>query len=150
MTGWTYNWDHYEKIIQVLPKWLHITVLALSLLRSDHGGSLVNAITSLFPEFNLPICKFQHVPRRHWKSLTNQREYFDYVFKTLKLNNMQDWYKIKVADVKRVGNIELQYQCIYILTWFSWTRTASKIQRFSGKCINDSLSRAQLENMELW
>jgi hypothetical protein len=46
---------------------------------------------------------FNNIPRSYWKDLKHQRELFDNIAKTLKIQKPEDWYTVRVADVCDLG-----------------------------------------------
>jgi hypothetical protein len=77
--------------------------VACSLLNTHYGGSFMRALPHIYPEFDWHMWKFTQVPRRFWADPKNQREFMDWVFKDLDLQDMSDWYKVSVTDVRQRG-----------------------------------------------
>jgi hypothetical protein len=40
------------------------------------------------------------VPKGYWSVLENQKQYFDWLGKELGVNTLDDWYKVKLDDVR--------------------------------------------------
>eukprot|EP01114_Cavostelium_apophysatum_P019714 TRINITY_DN6425_c1_g1_i1.p1 TRINITY_DN6425_c1_g1~~TRINITY_DN6425_c1_g1_i1.p1 ORF type:complete len:331 (-),score=44.33 TRINITY_DN6425_c1_g1_i1:81-1073(-) len=68
-----------------------------------HNSSRTEALTSIYPEFDWRIYKFDRVPDNYWEILANRRQFFDDLFKDLKLESCQDWYGVKCSEVYKRG-----------------------------------------------
>eukprot|EP01027_Heterolobosea_sp_BB2_P000282 GEZU01000413.1.p1 GENE.GEZU01000413.1~~GEZU01000413.1.p1 ORF type:complete len:468 (+),score=89.89 GEZU01000413.1:405-1808(+) len=71
-------------------------------LLNIYGGSLVQALQTIYPEHSWHISSFATVPRGYW-SLQNQRQFFDGIAKRLKINTLDDWYNVTHAQVLELG-----------------------------------------------
>src|SRR5271170_4757712 len=61
---------------------------------SCYNGSPVNALLSIYPDFDWIIWKFKCVPQGFWKDKMNQKKFFDWVGKKLGIKSFEDWYNI--------------------------------------------------------
>jgi hypothetical protein len=74
----------------------------------DHyGGSLIRALAGVYPEYRWQTWRFNQVPRGYWDDITNQRKFFDSVAEKKGIKNLDDWQKVKVADLEEFGGPSL-------------------------------------------
>jgi hypothetical protein len=53
--------------------------------------------------------KFPKTSEKYWDSMANQRTWFDWVSKELKITKFEDWYKIKTTQMKAYdGSVVLE------------------------------------------
>jgi len=78
-------------------------VTQLSFLNKYYGGSIIKAITSLFPEHHFHLWKFQKKPHRYWRQLENQKEFLEWAANVLNIKSQEDWYKIKSSQIRELG-----------------------------------------------
>jgi len=86
-----------EDSIKVAHKYLD------SQLLRQHGHSATKLVATCFPELKLPLpTRAKYAPViGHWKSLSNQREYFDNLAKKLDIKEPDDWYYISVRQIEK-------------------------------------------------
>jgi len=68
----------------------------------------VNALLSVYPEFNWIVWKFNTVPQGFWSD-RNKRRFFDWLRKELGLESFEDWYNITHKDINKLGGSKLLY-----------------------------------------
>jgi hypothetical protein len=71
------------------------------MLRMRFDDRLSSALVTCFPEHEWHPWKFAHLPNGWWKRVPNQKLYFDWLFKELKYESMDDWYRLSVAGVRK-------------------------------------------------
>jgi hypothetical protein len=59
------------------------------------------ALRAIYPHYNWIPSKFNSVPRNHWSSIANQRQYFDNLAKELGIFQPEDWYHVTKDVVAR-------------------------------------------------
>jgi hypothetical protein len=74
------------------------------LLHDYYGGSLINALAKIYPEFQWQAWKFQNVSRGYWNSLESKRQYFDWIAEKMGLKNCEDWYSVDIKELGYPGN----------------------------------------------
>lgn len=94
--------------IKTLSEWYKIPKSEIERLGGsgllDHfGGYLFFALTSAYPEHQWKAWMFDRVPNGFWKNKENQLSYFDHLAKELNINNLEEWKKVKLSDVKNFG-----------------------------------------------
>lgn len=88
--------DWYTKLSSKLMK-----THGASTLLAQHNGSAIKALKACYPERAWLPWKFHCAPK-FWKSVDNQREYFQWLGKELGVEHLDDWYK--VLNQKVIGN----------------------------------------------
>jgi len=92
--------------------WYHVTNDEI-IHHGGHGllqvndGSIINTITSTFPEYPWKLWKFAHLPEGHWQSLQNQRKFMDDLAQEMNIKNYEQWYQVKLEDIKKHGGLSL-------------------------------------------
>jgi hypothetical protein len=79
----------------------------VGLIGKVYNGSLVNALKSVYPEFQWEEWNFSRVTAGFWKEKSNQKAFLDYVAKKLGIINTEDWYRVKQSDIHRMGGDRL-------------------------------------------
>jgi len=67
------------------------------ILRDNFNGSLVLALSEVFPEYGWQPWKFYGTPVGFWKEISNQRIFFDSLGKELAVKKLEDWYNISLT-----------------------------------------------------
>jgi hypothetical protein len=49
------------------------------------------------------LFQLESVPMGFWKQLKNQLAFFDWVMKERKMQSLEDWYSVSVADIRGHG-----------------------------------------------
>lgn len=62
-------------------------------------GSIARTLESVFPEYSWLPWKFGNVCGIFWKDLENQRKYLEWLGIGLGIKKMEDWYKVRAADI---------------------------------------------------
>lgn len=71
-----------------------------SLLQKKFNGSLIKALTSVFPSHAWLEWKFRSTPMKWWKDIKNQRKYMQWLGETVvKVKSMEDWYRLRKAHL---------------------------------------------------
>jgi hypothetical protein len=68
-------------------------------LSKYYKGSPVKLVTSMYPNYNWLIWKFEVVPNGYWKNKNFQKEYMEWLGKELGYTTMEHWYKINNKDI---------------------------------------------------
>jgi very-short-patch-repair endonuclease len=71
------------------------------LIANKYNSSAILMIKTVYPEYNWITWKFNQVCKKFWQDINNQRLYMDWLFKELKYESMEDWYKIKFDVIKK-------------------------------------------------
>lgn len=74
-----------------------------TMVSNYHDSSLVNALLEAFPTHEWKPWKFKRCPVGWWKEPANQRAFLDDAYLSLELKSMDDWYRVTVARVQRLG-----------------------------------------------
>ena len=69
---------------------------AITLLDNYYNSSLLKLLQTHFPNFDWLPWKFGKVPNNYWNDKKNVKKYLENVKNELKIDKMQDWYKITV------------------------------------------------------
>ena len=56
----------------------------------------------IFPEKEWLPWKFRHVPKGFWEVAVNRKKFIGWLFDTLKLKDLQDWYKVSLNQIQRL------------------------------------------------
>ena len=73
-----------------------------SLLRF-YNGSCYSLFQKIYPQFEWDPFQFERVPLHYWKSLENRRNFFDKIGNDLGVKKKNDWGKITIKQVKKLG-----------------------------------------------
>ena len=93
--------DWYSKSKEVLP---HLSFLisqdflnagAESLLH-NHNDSPFELLSFLYPDYNWLPWKFASPPKAMWQNLSNQRKFLEFAAHHFHIQDMSDWYNIRV------------------------------------------------------
>jgi hypothetical protein len=68
-----------------------------------YNGSLVHALTSIYPQFDWKPWRFNSVPQKYWKNRQNQRNFFDWIAEQIGINTQHDWYNVRKGDIFHLG-----------------------------------------------
>ena len=71
-------------------------------------------LQSAYPEYDFLPWKFYKSPRNIinvWKDFINHKKYFDFLSKTLNIQNNEDWYDVKMNDIYKTGGSTLLSTC---------------------------------------
>jgi hypothetical protein len=61
------------------------------------------ALCAIYPEQQHLFSKHQQVSSGHWRDIKTQRSFFDRLARELNIEKPQDWYSVRLADVKIRG-----------------------------------------------
>eukprot|EP01114_Cavostelium_apophysatum_P009868 TRINITY_DN23180_c0_g1_i1.p1 TRINITY_DN23180_c0_g1~~TRINITY_DN23180_c0_g1_i1.p1 ORF type:complete len:370 (+),score=65.36 TRINITY_DN23180_c0_g1_i1:1430-2539(+) len=73
------------------------------LLQDHYRGFLPTALMNVYPEFRWKIWQFVQLPLNFWKDKENQKAYFDQLQREWNIKYWEEWYEIRIADVKGLG-----------------------------------------------
>lgn len=73
-----------------------------------YGNSLLRALQDVYPNHAWHGWLFTSRPRNYWLRFENQRMFFDWVFKELQLQHMNDWYSVSPKQISKLGGAPLQ------------------------------------------
>jgi hypothetical protein len=105
------EWAGKQLKIKEMEDWYKVSVKVLEIFNfqvenkdlSDLGGqgllhiynnSPSHLLATVFPEYEWLPWKFTRIPVRFWDNLGNQRKFVEWAGKQLKLNKLEDWYKV--------------------------------------------------------
>jgi hypothetical protein len=139
-----------ENSVSKLEDWYQVslqqfeTIAGESLLRSNYSSSLVQLLTTVYPEHKWHIWKFTSAPRNLWASIDVQRLFFESLKPALNVRTLEDWYSVTGLAVTKLGgeflrdhygmSIEKALRAIYPEhTWESWRfpKTSSSVKKSS-------------------
>lgn len=63
-------------------------------LLNKYNGSPSLLLSTMYPDYDWLIWKFDQVPKNFWHDNKNKRKFFDCVGKQLGINNFQEWQKV--------------------------------------------------------
>jgi hypothetical protein len=86
-------------------KGLESAQTALKQVLSFHQGSLSTAVSALFPQETVP-----KLTKEYWKSMENQRKFFDKLQFLLGLESVEGWYSVDDKEVIERGGLILLNQ----------------------------------------
>lgn len=96
--------------IQSFEDWYHITVNDViateggKALLNLYGGSLVKALRSVYPYYIWRVWNFKHLPFAYWDDFKHHRQLFDSIADELGINELNEWYKVKQKDIKKMAD----------------------------------------------
>jgi hypothetical protein len=76
-----------------------------------------------YPDYDWKPWLFKRSPVHFWNDVANQRKFFDHVAAELKMNGLNDWYKVSISDFRARGGSgvlavnggSLIRGCVYIM-----------------------------------
>jgi hypothetical protein len=69
-----------------------------------YGNSLYKALVHCYPNSEIYPWTFdENVPKGFWGNTANHRKFYDWLYTKLKLQSMDDWYKVTVEDIAKNG-----------------------------------------------
>lgn len=77
------------------------------LLRKFYNSSLPNALSKVYPNEQWQAWRFYKRPHAFWSDLEHQREFIRVLEKELKIEHLDDWYKITPSQVRKRGGAGL-------------------------------------------
>ena len=100
--------------IQKLEDWYRIDPSQLiekggsSMLKEYFGGSLPKALKLIYPEFEWEENRFEYVNLKrfssgYWDFFENHKLFMDNVALQLGIKSMEDWYSVRIAQIKSKG-----------------------------------------------
>ena len=90
--NWDFPYGLYELKNEIMDK--H----NINGLSNYYSRSPVRMVTSILPEYDWKIWKFQMTPMAHWKSDEHKKEYLRSFEKLKGIKTPEDWYKIKLLE----------------------------------------------------
>ena len=66
----------------------------------DYLGSLVELITTVYPQHPWQIWKFDKVPGGYWNDKTNQEQFVRWMESELSIKHWEDWYHVSSDKIK--------------------------------------------------
>lgn len=67
-----------------------------------YKGQVNTLIKDSFPEYNWKGWCFQNISKAFWEDHGNQREFMNYLAEELKIDQTDDWYRIKASVIKLI------------------------------------------------
>jgi hypothetical protein len=59
-----------------------------------YEGSLPLILTSVYPNYDWLMWRFERCPKDFWEKVENQRKFVNWAADQLKITNQSDWYSI--------------------------------------------------------
>jgi hypothetical protein len=72
-------------------------------LISRHGRTLPYLLLFTYPEHNWNIWKFEKLSENLWEIEQNRFDYLEWLAKELGIKTLEDWYRIKIKNIKNKG-----------------------------------------------
>lgn len=69
----------------------------------DQGNMLINSLAQVYPDFPWQFWRFKYVAKSLWEEPKTHKQYFEWLGDELGLKSTDDWYKVKVSDVRTRG-----------------------------------------------
>lgn len=87
-------------------KWKQLDNRARSLLKIYYGGSLHKGLRDIYPDFKWNLFE-QGTTVGHdvWKTVHNQRQFFDFLAQKLGLKQKEDWYNWSAVDLLKIPKV---------------------------------------------
>eukprot|EP01114_Cavostelium_apophysatum_P012589 TRINITY_DN2854_c0_g1_i1.p1 TRINITY_DN2854_c0_g1~~TRINITY_DN2854_c0_g1_i1.p1 ORF type:complete len:464 (+),score=89.13 TRINITY_DN2854_c0_g1_i1:116-1507(+) len=76
-------------------------------LLNHYGNSLVKAITTIFPEHQWKIWKFEKITEGFWQNRDHQRDFLADLAKFHNFNSWEDWYRVTNQMIRVHGGASL-------------------------------------------
>mmetsp|Transcript_6923 Transcript_6923/g.7591 ORF Transcript_6923/g.7591 Transcript_6923/m.7591 type:complete len:459 (-) Transcript_6923:50-1426(-) len=148
--------------LKVLDDWYKVTQNGLDstsahrIVQRKYGGSFSLALSSLYENHDWVTTRFRVVPRGHWKSEKNIKEFLYYVEEKYKIRNPDEWYRITNSQLRKAGgkimtNTNLYPECLRLIhPNHDWVMDAFKnpekkgAQRVLFRCIRDLFPKLEV------
>jgi hypothetical protein len=142
------DWLYKELKYETMEDWYK---LKQEDLRNNNGHGLLgkqnkeesflpNLLNKIYPDYNFLQWKFISVGPNFWRNIENQKEYMNWLYKELKYEIMEDWYKLSQYDIKNNHGSGLLYiyvslskLIINIYPEYNWDE--SKFKNLKGETI---------------
>lgn len=72
-------------------------------LLSLYNNSPSKLVMTIYSQYPWNPSEFQVAPNGHWKSVANQRTFFDNLAKTIGISKWEDWYKVSYCTILEHG-----------------------------------------------
>ena len=102
-----FDWFAQEFKIEAPTDWFRVTTTEVE--TSGGGGllfqfqqSLTRALLSTYPEYDWQVWRFSELPHDLWNEMY-QKNYFDWLAKSLNVQNQEDWYSITDEMLEEKG-----------------------------------------------
>jgi hypothetical protein len=82
---------------------VQLKIMGGAMMLDYYNYSLYKLLADLFPEHEWHAWRFNRVPHGYWEDPSNQRTYLDWLGKQLGIKDLNDWYKIQMKDVQKIG-----------------------------------------------
>jgi hypothetical protein len=82
-------------------------VLGAGLLVNDYGGSLFGLLNDVYSTHIWRPWLFDTCPQNYWESMSNQREYFDWLAEQFGVASLDDWYTIRPSAIRTSHAVSL-------------------------------------------
>ena len=63
------------------------------------NNSFTELISNSYPNYDWLPWKFKHISRGFWNDEKNVQNYMKWLGQTLKINSMEDWYKVSTEVI---------------------------------------------------
>jgi hypothetical protein len=106
---WFFDWLAPQLGITKPHDWYHVTWNSVKKLGvpyltvRDHFFNMSDAISDAYPEHQWYPWRFAMVPKGYWDTKENQRKFFDYAMKELRLKTMEDWEQVTEIELILLG-----------------------------------------------
>jgi hypothetical protein len=77
------------------------------------AGDPMNALKTIYPDFDWKPWRFHYVPPGFWEDLKNHRKVIDYIEQVFDITRPEDWKRVTTHQVNKFGGN-------YLLTWYRW------------------------------
>eukprot|EP01114_Cavostelium_apophysatum_P006968 TRINITY_DN1858_c0_g2_i1.p1 TRINITY_DN1858_c0_g2~~TRINITY_DN1858_c0_g2_i1.p1 ORF type:complete len:606 (-),score=106.11 TRINITY_DN1858_c0_g2_i1:180-1967(-) len=132
--------------VQKMEDWYKVKTMDLAelggtALMNMFNFSTIKLLQNVYPDFPWVIWRFEKVPSGYWTERAHQREFFDHLAKEFHIRTFDDWYEIKLEDIKKNGGVtilrlhqeSLQNALSAIYPEHKWDWTNYKFGKVIGK-----------------
>jgi hypothetical protein len=80
---------------------------------TKYGSSIIKILKSSYPNHSWSPWKFPHTPKGYWEDHDNQRNFVEWLSKQLKIQKMEDWYRVSIQQIQKLApNILFQERAL--------------------------------------
>lgn len=104
-----FDWFANELSFESMDKWYDVEKDAVkkpggtTVIETHYQDSLINALTTIYPEYEWHLWRFKTVPQNFWHDVKNVREFFNWMYTKFELKSLDDWYGVSVKEVELYG-----------------------------------------------
>ena len=99
------KFEKIEDLVRLTQR--EINSLGGSSILSKYKGNLLLSLQTIFPDKKWDSFARASQPNHFWDKIENQKEFLEYLFKKFGFKTLDDWYSVKILDVKKNGGSSL-------------------------------------------